>query len=77
MKQSKRFFLFSLAIVVGLGGAAATALAQSGDNIVRLCYRARTIQVPSYLTARYLAKGATSGACPATTVGAAAAKAKR
>ena len=66
MKQSKRFFLFSLAIIVGLGGAAATALAQSGDTIVSLCYRNRTIKVPSYLTPRYIVKGATIGACPAT-----------
>ena len=64
MKPSKRFFLLSLAIIVGLGGVAATALAQSGDTIVTLCYRNRTIKVPSYLVARYLAKpGTTTGAC--------------
>ena len=68
MKHSKRFFLFSLAIIVGLGGAAATAVAQSGDTILTLCYRARTIKVPSYLLARYVAKGAKNGACIATLV---------
>lgn len=66
MKQSKRLFLFSIAIVIGFGGIAASALAQSGDAIVTLCYRNRTIKVPSYLTARYLAKGARSGACATT-----------
>ncbi|MEO7319465.1 MAG: hypothetical protein ABIZ56_10790 [Chthoniobacteraceae bacterium] len=66
MKQSKRFFLLSLAIVVGLGGVAATAVAQSGDTIVSLCYRNRTIKVPSYLVPRYTIKGAAIGACPAT-----------
>ena len=70
MKHSKRFFLFSLALIVGLGGAAATALAQSGDSIVTMCYRNRTIKVPSYLVPRYVAKGARANACPATTVGA-------
>ncbi len=68
MKQSKRFFLLSLSIIVGLGGVAATALAQSGDAIVTLCYRNRTIKVPSYLVARYLAKpGTTTGACGVVT----------
>lgn len=70
MKHSKRFFLFSLALVVGLGGAAATALAQSGDTIVSMCYRNRAIKVPSYLVARYIAKGArsnpTGAACVVT-----------
>ena len=62
MKYTKRFFQTSLAIIVALGGA--TALAQTGDAVVTLCYRNRTIKVPSYLTARYLAKpGTTTGAC--------------
>lgn len=65
--KSKRLFLFSLAIIVGLGGAAATAVAQSGDSIVTLCYRGRTIKVPNYLVPRYLARsGTTNGACVVT-----------
>ena len=70
MKHSKRFLILSLAIIVGIGGAAATALAQQGntDAIVTLCYRNRTIKVPSYLAGRYLAKaGTTSGACGTVT----------
>lgn len=66
MKHPKRLFLLSLAIIVGLGGAAATALAQSGDAIVTMCYKNRTIKVPAYLVNRYVAKSATRGACPTT-----------
>ena len=68
MKHSNRFLLLSLAIIVGLGGAAATALAQAGDTIVTLCYRNRTIKVPSYLAQRYLNRpGTTSGPCGVVT----------
>ena len=66
MKTSKKTFLMALAAVVGLGGAAVTALAQ-GDDLVTLCFRNRTIQVPSYLVPRYLAVvGTTSGKCIVT-----------
>ncbi len=66
MKHSKRFFLLSLAAIVGLGGAAATALAQSGDTVVSMCYRGRKISVPSYLVSRYITKGAVTLVPPAT-----------
>ena len=56
--------MMTLAGVVGLGGAAATALAQ-GDDLVTLCFRNRTIQVPFYLISRYLAvPGTMAGPCP-------------
>lgn len=65
MKTSKRLIALSLAVVLGLG-AAATALAQGGDNLVTLCFRNRTIQVPFYLMSRYTANGATVGPCVVT-----------
>ncbi len=34
-----------------------------GDQLVTLCFRGRTIQVPFYLQARYTANGATVGPC--------------
>ena len=67
MKHTKRSLSLTLAIIVGLGGAAATALAQTGDAVVTLCFRNRTIKVPSYLSARYLARpGTTAGPCVTT-----------
>ena len=63
MKTSKKAILMALAVIVGLGGAAVTALAQ-GDSLVTLCFRNRTVQVPSYLVPRYLATpGTTAGPC--------------
>ena len=63
MKTIKTIVMMTLAGVVGLGGAAVTALAQ-GDELVTLCFRNRTIQVPSYLVGRYLAViGTTAGPC--------------
>ena len=66
MRTSKHFLMLVVAIVGGLGAAVTSALAQSGDDLQFLCYRNRTIQVPSYLVVRYIFKGATSGKCIVT-----------
>jgi hypothetical protein len=58
MKTSKKIAIVALAAVLGFGAAVTTALA-AGDALVSLCYRNRTIQVPSYLVGTYTAKGAT------------------
>lgn len=65
MKHTKRSLSLTLAIILGLGGAA--VIAQTGDAVVTLCFRNRTIKVPSYLSARYLARpGTTAGPCVTT-----------
>jgi T5SS/PEP-CTERM-associated repeat protein len=43
------------------------AVAQAGEQLVILCFRNRTIQVPFYLVNRYTASGATIGPCPSPT----------
>ena len=53
----------SLAFFVGENAA----FAQAGDQLVTLCFRNRTIQVPFYLVNRYTANGATIGPCPTST----------
>ena len=65
MKSSKHLLMLAVAIVGGLGAAITSAVA-AGDDLVLLCYRQRTIQVPSYLVARYVFKGASAGACVVT-----------
>ena len=71
MKYSKP--LLALVIVFAAGTSAVSAAAPkranaatSGDKLVKLCYRARTIQVPFYLKQRYTSNGATVGACVTT-----------
>jgi hypothetical protein len=66
MKTSKRILLIGLAVLSGLGAVTVPALAQ-GDELVTICFRNRTIQVPAYLLPRYLAvAGTTAGPCATT-----------
>lgn len=53
MKTSKKAIITALVAIIGIGGAAATAMAQ-GDNLVTICFSNRTISVPSYLVSRYI-----------------------
>ena len=56
----------ALAVVIGLGSIVTSAIAQ-GDTLVTICFRNRTVQVPTYLLPRYLAvPGTNPGACPVT-----------
>jgi ABC-type sugar transport system substrate-binding protein len=69
MKTSKRLTLIALAVLSGLGAAGVNALAQ-GDQLVTICFRNRTVQVPNYLLPRYLAvAGTTEGPCGSTQTG--------
>lgn len=61
MIKSKRNLFFTLAAVLGVGIFTFDALAV---NLITICFRGRTIQVPDYLEPRYLSAGATEGACP-------------
>lgn len=46
-------------------GAPKEALAQTIETVT-ICFRGRTIVVPSYLLTRYIAAGATANACSTT-----------
>lgn len=63
MNNSKRNKSFLLAIALGVGLFATDVLAY---NLITICYRTRTIEVPDYLYPRYITAGATDGACPVT-----------
>lgn len=64
MRQSKAFLIMSLAVIIGCGSLIVSSVAVSGDDLVYLCYRNKTIQVPFYLKPRYTSKGALNGPCP-------------
>lgn len=63
MKTSKHVLALAAVVVAGLSVAVTSAIAQGPDELVGICYRGRTIQVPAYLVPRYIAKGADPVPC--------------
>ena len=53
----------SLAAIVIGGSLIVPSEGQGDDDLIFLCYRGKTIQVPFYLKPRYTAKGAANGPC--------------
>lgn len=71
MNKSKRPFSLLLAIVAGASAFSILAplrAAADPTDLVTICFRNRTIQVPQYLVTRYQAAGAThiGQPCPIT-----------
>lgn len=67
MHLSKKLLITSLAMIVGCGSMMIVpAVAASADDLILMCYRGQTIQIPFYLQTRYIAKGAVNGACGAS-----------
>lgn len=65
MRKSKQILLMALAVILGGGSllVPSASIAASGDDLIVMCYRGFTIQVPFYLRIRYVARGAMDGAC--------------
>ena len=65
MHKSRKFLIMSLGAIVVCGSfIVPSSNGQGQDDLVPLCYRGKTIQVPFYLKPRYLTKGALNGPCP-------------
>ncbi len=66
MYKSRRLLILALAVAAGAGPLLTAYDAFAQDNLVPMCFRGRTIQVPFYLRPRYLAAGAMDNPCPAS-----------
>lgn len=70
MNKTKRSISLLLAIVAGASAFSILAplrAAADPTDLVTICFRNRTIQVPQYLLGRYqTVPGTTVGACPTT-----------
>ena len=64
MHKSRQLLIMSLAVIVGCGYFIVPSVAVGPDDLIKMCYRGNTIQLPAYLRTRYIAKGAMDDACP-------------
>jgi ABC-type sugar transport system substrate-binding protein len=63
MIKSIRLVLFALAAAAGIGAFQSTTYAVGSTELVTICFRGNTIQVPFYLRFRYFSAGAYNGPC--------------
>jgi ABC-type sugar transport system substrate-binding protein len=63
MKKTLRLVLLALAAAAGIGAFQGTVHAVGSTEMVTICFRGNTIQVPFYLRFRYLSNGAYAGPC--------------
>ena len=63
MIKSTRLLILLLAVAAGLGAFNMTSQAVGSTDLITICFRAKTIQVPYYLRNRYYAFGAYDGPC--------------
>ena len=63
MHLSRKFLFMALGAIVVAGSLIVPSSQGADDDLVFLCYRGQTIQVPFYLKPRYTAKGAANGPC--------------
>lgn len=63
MKKIVRLALLSLAAAAGIGAFQSTSHAVGSTQLITICFRGNTIQVPFYLRFRYFTSGGYSGPC--------------
>jgi ABC-type sugar transport system substrate-binding protein len=63
MNKSIRLVLLTLAAAAGIGAFQGTTYATGSTELVTICFRNNTIQVPFYLRFRYFSAGAYNGPC--------------
>ena len=63
MNKSIRLLLLSLAAAAGIGAFQSTSYAVGSTQLITICFRGNTIQVPFYLRFRYFTSGGYAGPC--------------
>lgn len=63
MKKSIRLVLLALAAAAGIGAFQSTSHAVGSTELITICFRGNTIQVPFYLRFRYFSAGGYNGPC--------------
>lgn len=63
MNKSIRLLLLGLAAAAGIGAFQTTTYAVGSTQLVTICFRGQTIQVPFYLRFRYFSAGGYNGPC--------------
>jgi hypothetical protein len=63
MKQTIRLTLLALTAAAGIGVFQTTSYAVGSTQLITICFRGNTIQVPFYLRLRYFTSGGYSGPC--------------
>jgi ABC-type sugar transport system substrate-binding protein len=63
MKQSIRLILLALAAAAGVSAFQSTGHAVGSTQLITICFRGNTVQVPFYLRFRYFTAGGYAGPC--------------
>lgn len=63
MKNTVRSVLLAIAAAAGIGAFQSTGYAVGSTQLITICFRGNTIQVPFYLRFRYFTSGGYSGPC--------------
>lgn len=63
MKNGIRLLLLSVAAAAGIGAFQSTSHAVGSTQLITICFRGNTVQVPFYLRFRYFTAGGYAGPC--------------
>jgi hypothetical protein len=63
MKKAIRLLLLSVAAAAGIGAFQSTSHAVGSTQLITICFRGNTVQVPFYLRFRYFTAGGYAGPC--------------
>jgi hypothetical protein len=63
MNTTIRLVLLSVAAAAGIGAFQSTTYAVGSTELITICFRGNTVQIPFYLRFRYFTAGGYAGPC--------------